>query len=381
MRKAISVKTLNKYIKTILSNDPILKNVYVEGEITNFKHSTYTYFDLIEDNEIISCVSFSSRYKDYKNGMRVVVSGYISTFNRASKYQIIVNNIEEDGLGDKLIKLKELKEKLQKEGLFDEDRKKSLPKFPMNIGAISSFKGAAIKDFLKILNRRYPIGEVHLYDTSVQGINAEKEIYDALSYMDNKYDVICLLRGGGSNEDLSVFNSEILVRKISQMNTPVVTAIGHQVDTTLVDFVSDLRAITPTEAAELIGPDIYQIQDMIDVRHSHQKVNINSDIINNKKWIKEIEKLDLLEKYKFRVEKIKNSNDRFYLSLLKNIEGLKSTINSEKEKSEKLFDQDIKLFNLEGKQILNSKDINISKEYILDFNKDKYIVRVVSKYE
>lgn len=381
MRKAISVKTLNKYIKTILSNDPILKNVYVEGEITNFKHSTYTYFDLIEDNEIISCVSFSSRYKDYKNGMRVVVSGYISTFNRASKYQIIVNTIEEDGLGDKLIKLKELKEKLQKEGLFDEDRKKSLPKFPMNIGAISSFKGAAIKDFLKILNRRYPIGEVHLYDTSVQGINAEKEIYDALSYMDNKYDVICLLRGGGSNEDLSVFNSEILVRKISQMNTPVVTAIGHQVDTTLVDFVSDLRAITPTEAAELIGPDIYQIQDMIDVRHSHQKVNINSDIINNKKWIKEIEKLDLLEKYKFRVEKIKNSNDRFYLSLLKNIEGLKSTINSEKEKSEKLFDQDIKLFNLEGKQILNSKDINISKEYILDFNKDKYIVRVVSKYE
>lgn len=381
MRKAISVKTLNKYIKTILSNDPILKNVYVEGEITNFKHSTYTYFDLIEDNEIISCVSFSSRYKDYKNGMRVVVSGYISTFNRASKYQIIVNTIEEDGLGDKLIKLKELKEKLQKEGLFDEDRKKSLPKFPMHIGAISSFKGAAIKDFLKILNRRYPIGEVHLYDTSVQGINAEKEIYDALSYMDNKYDVICLLRGGGSNEDLSVFNSEILVRKISQMNTPVVTAIGHQVDTTLVDFVSDLRAITPTEAAELIGPDIYQIQDMIDVRHSHQKVNINSDIINNKKWIKEIEKLDLLEKYKFRVEKIKNSNDRFYLSLLKNIEGLKSTINSEKEKSEKLFDQDIKLFNLEGKQILNSKDINISKEYILDFNKDKYIVRVVSKYE
>ena len=190
MRKAISVKTLNKYIKTILSNDPILKNVYVEGEITNFKHSTYTYFDLIEDNEIISCVSFSSRYKDYKNGMRVVVSGYISTFNRASKYQIIVNNIEEDGLGDKLIKLKELKEKLQKEGLFDEDRKKSLPKFPMHIGAISSFKGAAIKDFLKILNRRYPIGEVHLYDTSVQGINAEKEIYDAISYMDNKSDVI-----------------------------------------------------------------------------------------------------------------------------------------------------------------------------------------------
>lgn len=252
MTKAITVRQLGEYLKREITTDPFLRDLYVVGEITSLSKKKYTYFSLTEANESISCVYFDS-YFPFEEGDQVVVKGSINLFLRDSKYQIKVNEAKLVGEGRQLVELNKLKKKLSDKGYFDIDRKKPIPKFPFKIGLITGYESAAYYDFLKVLNDNKFNCEIYLYHTLVQGEHASREIDLALEYLDTEnLDLIVLTRGGGSKEDLSVFNTELIAHRLFKMNTPTISAIGHEIDLSIIDLVTDMYLSTPTKAAEYI---------------------------------------------------------------------------------------------------------------------------------
>ena len=263
----LTVRELTVLIKYNLENDIRFKNILVKGEISNLKihPSGHWYFTLKDKFSRISAVMFSSYAKNVKiritEGMQVILTGSIGVYENGGSYQLYVNNIQPDGIGTLYLQFEELKRNLEKEGLFDPKYKKPLPKYPMRIGVISASSGAAIHDIFTTITRRWPISERILIPASVQGLSAAPTIVNALKLADTlNFDVIILARGGGSLEDLWPFNEEIVARAIFEMKTPVVSGVGHEVDFTISDFVSDKRAPTPTGAAEMVTPDINEIR-------------------------------------------------------------------------------------------------------------------------
>ena len=266
-----SVSALNSYIKQRLDADAFLQGIMIQGEISNFnKHfSGHWYFTLKDDRSRISCVMFASYAKMNDliptNGMKVIIKGNISVFESNGQYQIYVNKIVEDGIGDLHYQYEQLKKKLLNEGLFDSIHKKPLPKYPMKIGVITGANTAALQDIRTTLARRWPIAQVIEFNCLVQGEQAKYEIIKAIEEADTYgCDVLLLARGGGSIEDLWAFNEEIVARSVFKCNTPIVTGVGHEIDTTIVDYVSDHRAPTPTGAAELVTPDYQKVLLEID---------------------------------------------------------------------------------------------------------------------
>ena len=262
----LSVSDVNNYIKTVLDRDEFLSYVHVKGEISNLKFHTrgHLYFSLKDENSKINAVMFN--YKNYgldfvpKDGMSVDVKGKISVFVSGGNYQITVTDMKEDGVGNLYILFEELKKKLASEGLFDPNIKKKLPRIPKKVGVITAYTGAAVKDIISTINRRFPLTEIILFPTLVQGEGAKENIVRMLKKADESdVDVIILGRGGGSIEDLWAFNEEIVARQIYMTNKPVVSAVGHEIDYTISDFVADLRAPTPTAAAELVVPNKLEI--------------------------------------------------------------------------------------------------------------------------
>lgn len=262
--KPLRVSEVNQYIKRTFAGDPILSNISVEGEISNFKHhySGHMYFSLKDDKGKIKCVMFkndnSSISMELKDGMKVVVKGYISVFERNGNYQLYVKSIKEEGLGELYIAFEKLKTKLEEEGLFAEEYKKTIPYFPKKIGIVTSSTGAAIRDIITVIKRRFPIVELIIYPVLVQGKSAPLEISRGLKYFDSRDDIDLIItgRGGGSIEELFAFNDEGLARTIHAMDKPVISAVGHETDYTISDFVADLRAPTPSAAAELAVPEL-----------------------------------------------------------------------------------------------------------------------------
>ncbi|MEY8303065.1 exodeoxyribonuclease VII large subunit [Anaerosalibacter bizertensis] len=262
--KPLRVSEVNQYIKRTFAGDPILSNISVEGEISNFKHhySGHMYFSLKDDKGKIKCVMFkndnSSISMELKDGMKVVVKGYISVFERNGNYQLYVKSIREEGLGELYIAFEKLKTKLEEEGLFAEEYKKTIPYFPKKIGIVTSSTGAAIRDIITVIKRRFPIVELIIYPVLVQGKSAPLEISRGLKYFDSRDDIDLIItgRGGGSIEELFAFNDEGLARTIHTMDKPVISAVGHETDYTISDFVADLRAPTPSAAAELAVPEL-----------------------------------------------------------------------------------------------------------------------------
>ncbi|MGB9680381.1 MAG: exodeoxyribonuclease VII large subunit [Thermoanaerobacteraceae bacterium] len=261
--KTLSVREINEYIKNWMDKDIILKNLKIRGEISNLKyHKTGIYFTLKDEVSSIRCVMFN----DYKNklasnledGMAVIISGRISVYEKTGNYQLYVKEIELDGIGELFIAFNKLKEKLQKEGLFDDSNKKPIPKFPKKIAVITSPTGAAIKDIISISKRRNPGINLLIIPVLVQGEYAADDISNALETTNkrNDIDVIILGRGGGSLEEIWAFNEEKVARSIFSSKIPVISAVGHETDFTISDFVADLRAPTPSAAAELVVPDI-----------------------------------------------------------------------------------------------------------------------------
>ena len=291
----LTVRELTVLIKYNLENDIRFKNILVKGEISNLKihPSGHWYFTLKDKFSRISAVMFSSYAKNIKiritEGMQVILTGSIGVYENGGSYQLYVNNIQPDGIGTLYLQFEELKRNLEKEGLFDSKYKKSLPKYPMRIGVISASSGAAIHDIFTTITRRWPISERILIPASVQGLSAAPTIVNALKLADTlNFDVIILARGGGSLEDLWPFNEEIVARAIFEMKTPVVSGVGHEVDFTISDFVSDKRAPTPTGAAEMVTPDINEIRLQVNNLKSRILNNFNSILKYNKQNLNNI---------------------------------------------------------------------------------------------
>ena len=268
---AISVTELNKYIKGKFEDDERLNNILVKGEISNFKHhyTGHMYFTLKDENSLIKCVMFKTNTANLefvpKDGMKVIILGTVSVFERDGVYQIYCNAMKQDGVGDLYKAYVELKNKLEKEGLFDKKYKKGIPYMPKCIGVLTSNTGAVIRDIINVSTRRNPNVYIKLLPVPVQGKGAAEKIIKAINLMnENKLcDVIILARGGGSLEDLWPFNEEIVAHSIYNSEIPIISAVGHETDFTIADFVADLRAPTPSAAAELAVPDIFEVKQKI----------------------------------------------------------------------------------------------------------------------
>ena len=270
--QTFSVTELNNYIKNLFEGNRTLSSVTVRGEISNFtNHRTgHLYFSLKDEEGQVRAVMFRSRAMALKfipeSGMRVIVHGSVTVYSRDGSYQIYVNSMQPDGIGALYLAYEQLKEKLSGEGLFDQEHKKPLPTYPSAVGVITSPTGAAVRDIINVISRRFPLAKIYLYPALVQGDGAVESLINGLDYFDRSVlaEVIIIGRGGGSIEDLWAFNSEKLARKIFETKIPVISAVGHQTDFTIADFVSDLRAPTPSAAAELAVPDTKELLLHID---------------------------------------------------------------------------------------------------------------------
>lgn len=284
--KPISVTELNLYIKDKINKDEFLNNVYIKGEISNFKHhyTGHMYFTLKDEKSLIKCIMFKSSTERLnftpKDGMKVRVFGTVAVFERDGVYQIYCKAMEEDGLGDLYQKYEELKNKLEKKGLFDQIHKKRIPFMPKVIGVLTSSTGSVIRDIINVSTRRNPNVYIRLLPVPVQGSGAEKEIAKAIEIMNEKKlaDVIILARGGGSLEDLWPFNEEIVAEAIYNSNIPIISAVGHETDFTIADFVADLRAPTPSAAAELAVKDIRDINEKLMNYNKRYKLALNKKV-------------------------------------------------------------------------------------------------------
>ena len=270
--KIISVSTLNNYLKGLLDSDPNLQYVFVSGEISNLTDhysSGHIYLSLKDSKAVIKAVMFSFnasrlRFKP-QNGMKVIARGKVSIYEPSGQYQLYIEDMQPDGIGSLTLAFEQLKEKLTKEGLFDASHKKPLPQFPKKVTIITSPTGAALQDIRNILSRRWPFAEVELLPVLVQGEGAASQLTNAINIVSakNNSDVVIIGRGGGSMEDLWAFNSEDLARAIYTCPVPVISAVGHETDFTICDFVSDMRAPTPSAAAELAVPDRAEQGEML----------------------------------------------------------------------------------------------------------------------
>lgn len=270
MPEAVTVTALNQYISALMTNDDILSGIAVRGEISNYKPhpSGHLYFSLKDDGGVLRCVAFRSSASRLtfvpSDGMKVIATGYVNVYQPTGQYQLYVRSMMPDGQGDLYAAFEKLKAKLAGEGLFDEGRKKPIPKFPRTIGVVTSSSGAAVEDIINITTRRYPLAKLILYPVLVQGADAPSDLIRAVRYFDaHPTDVLIIGRGGGSMEDLWCFNDEELARTISACRVPVISAVGHETDFTICDFVADLRAPTPSAAAELAVPDKRELYERV----------------------------------------------------------------------------------------------------------------------
>ena len=264
----VTVSALTKYIKYKFDKDPHLGRVYLTGEISNFRlRPTHQYFSLKDENAIISATMFQSAFKKIQfrpeEGMKVLVIGKVSVFEKSGQYQINIEHMEPDGVGALYLAYEQLKKKLEAEGLFSLP-KKPIPQFPKKIAILTSESGAVIQDIQTTVARRFPIVQLVLYPTVVQGVHAVNSILKNLNLVEQEdYDVVIIGRGGGSIEDLWAFNEEPVVRRVAELSIPVISSVGHETDTTLIDFVSDMRAATPTAAAEIATPVLMEIHQQL----------------------------------------------------------------------------------------------------------------------
>jgi len=271
-KNVLTVSELNKYIKDLISGDLILSGIWVKGEISNFKshYSGHFYFTIKDEKSVLKCVMFRSHAASVmfepEDGMKVLIRGYISVFERDGQYQLYAEEIQPDGVGALYVAFEKLKQKLSTEGLFDETRKRKLPYLPGSIGVITSSTGAVVRDIINILSRRFYNVNIKVYPVQVQGEAAAGQIAGAvrrLNELDN-VDVIIVARGGGSLEELWAFNEEVVARSIYESRIPVISAVGHETDFTISDFVADVRASTPSAAAELVMPERSVVENRLD---------------------------------------------------------------------------------------------------------------------
>lgn len=323
-----SVSQVNRYIKNIFENDILLRTISIKGEITNYKahYTGHLYFTLKDENSSIKCVMFKSSAEkvkfDIEDGMSVVLTGQITSFERDGVYQVYVRKIEPDGMGALYLAFEQLKNKLEKEGLFDENYKKAIPYLPKRVGIITSKTGAVIRDIINVSTRRYENVNLLIYPAAVQGVDVGETVSAGVRYFnkENNVDVIIIARGGGSFEDLFGFNDERIARAVFESNIPVVSAVGHETDFTICDFVSDLRAPTPSAAAELVYPSKLEIKNKIITNKIRINMAIENCIKNKRQYIENIKAKAI---YKKPQEMVSNA----YMILDRNKKQLEYSLN------------------------------------------------------
>ena len=319
----ITVTQLTRYIKYKIDNDQNLMKICLKGEISNFKNHTrgHLYFTIKDENTRINAIMFASSASKLKmtpqDGMKVLVTGRVSVYEATGSYQIYVDTMEEDGLGNLYIEFEKLKKKLEAEGLFDPKHKKPIPKIPNRIGIITAPTGAAIKDILSTIKRRWPICETILFPSLVQGNEAAADIVRNIELSKNyDLDVLIVGRGGGSIEDLWCFNEEIVARSIYNLDTPVISAVGHEIDFTISDFVADLRAPTPTGAAEMAVPNITDVLQRIKQLEIRSTNVINNQVKLNRQRLNKLLESYILKSPKAMYEVKEQNFDHLYERLI-----------------------------------------------------------------
>lgn len=365
--KYLTVTAVTKYIKYKIDTDDNLKCIFIKGEISNCKyHSTgHIYFSIKDESSILNAIMFSTNAKKLtftpNDGMKVLITGRISVYEAAGRYQIYVEEMIEDGVGNLYAEFEKLKKKLETKGLFDSNHKKDIPKMPSKVGVITASTGAAIRDIVSTIKRRFPICEIYLFPSLVQGENASKDLVNKLLQADNYgVDVIIIGRGGGSIEDLWAFNDEELANTIYNAKTPIISAVGHEVDFTICDFVSDLRAPTPTGAAELAVPNMSDI--MINLEHLKIRLNesLNKKIDYNKLLLNNLKNSFVLKNPMLLYENKKQNIDLYF-------EKLNNMMNYRLERTNTKFS------NLINKlELLNPLSV-LSKGYSVTYKDDKVI--------
>lgn len=381
----LTVTALNKYIERKFKLDPYLGEVYIKGEISNFKpHGNNIYFSIKDENSVIRANWFGARSKDFKDGDTVLIRTKVDYYLKRGEVNLVVLDMKKDRIGELYQKFLELKEKLEKEGLFSPQYKKRIPSFSQNIAVVTAKTGAAVQDITRTIQRRFPIAKINIYSTLVQGENSVQDIVKNIKLADDgNNDVIILGRGGGSIEDLWSFNTEEVIRAIFNCKTPIVTGIGHETDTTLADFVSDRRASTPTAAAELVTPNIEDIKNRISFNYDKLTNTINyilqtykTRVLNseNNPYYKNYSKVFL--DYNNKVEILEKELNKS-LQLL-----LKDKHNILKSSSEKFLNIDLlgrfrENFTTEINKLEANSPLNIMKKgYSVAFLNDKKITSI-----
>lgn len=334
--KIITISQLNSYIKDRLESDHILSNVWVKGEISNFKHhsSGHMYFTLKDKTSQLKCVMFRSRAQNLQfmpsNGMAVISRGYVTVFERDGQYQLYVEEIQPDGIGALYTAFLQLKERLQAEGLFESEIKKPIPRFPQRVGVVTSPTGAAVRDIITVIQRRFPQTHILIIPVKVQGEEAPAEIEAGIRLANNynKLDVLIIGRGGGSIEELWAFNTERVARSIFDSRIPVVSAVGHETDFTIADFVADRRAPTPSAAAEMVVPDIRELQKHIDSQLQHLVNGTKSKVVTLQERLARLTQSNVLRRPKDEIYKKMMELDYLTRGMRQNIRILLNTMKS-----------------------------------------------------
>lgn len=388
--KYLEISALTKYIKYKFDNDEHLRKVYLKGEISNLKiHSTgHLYLSLKDEYSKINAIMFSSSAKKMlftpKDGMKVLVTGRISVYEATGNYQIYIDEMLEDGIGNLYIAFEQLKEKLKNEGLFDSTHKRKIPRIPSRVGIITAPTGAAIKDILSTIKRRYPLCETILFPSLVQGDNAKDDIVRNIKLANNyELDVLIVGRGGGSIEDLWPFNEEIVARAIYNSKIPVVSAVGHEIDFTIADYVADLRAPTPTGAAEMVVPNTSDLINYLNQLKIRLNECINKKVKYNELYLDSIKNSFVIKNplimYENRKQKLDIMLDKINTIIAKKIDNFKVKMNYIKanytlNNPTVLYKDDIHKLNLlvEKLELLNPLAI-LKRGYTVTYQNDKII--------
>ena len=396
--RALGISEANSYIKRILVNDPILYNLKVKGEISNFKlHSSgNVYLSLKDENSKLNCVIFKSNYDknlDLKDGIKVTASGYISVYERDGSYQLYIESIEVDGIGNLYIEFNKLKEKLSKEGLFDSKYKKAIPTIPKSIGVVTSPTGAVIRDIINVIKRRYPKVSIKLYPVTVQGDKSANDICEGIRFFNtmSNVDTIIVGRGGGSIEELWSFNEEIVAREVFKSKIPIISAVGHETDFTICDFVSDMRAPTPSAAAEIATPSLSDLEYKLNNIKNRMNMSLTNQVQIDKQRLNSVfERINnYLKSYTIKDNIIQL--DKIYDKIIFEVE---NNLSIEKERLTNIgailhnlsplatIDRGYSIIQKEGKVINSIKEIEIKDDIdivLKDGNIECIVEKIINK--
>lgn len=392
----VTVSQLNNYMKRYVDNNPHLSNLYVKGEVSNFKkhYSGHIYMTLKDENSAIKAVMFkwsaSSLKFELDNGMRVIACGKVAVYERDGQYQFYIDSMTPDGVGELYIAYEQLKQKLESEGLFASEHKKALPKYPRKIGVVTSPTGAAVRDIINVITRRYKAAEIYLYPAQVQGIGAGETVASGIRFFNERYpvDVMIIGRGGGSIEDLWAFNEEIVARAIYFSTIPIISAVGHETDFTISDFVADLRVPTPSAAAEMAVPNELELRSSLKTTSGRLLSLLNNLYASKRREFENLVSRHSFSNFNSYVDDKRIDADTLIKNLLDAYKNMlverKHLFTATSSKLEALNPMAVlmrgySLASLENKPLKSVDDVNIDDEIDITLNDGKLKCRVTDK--